>query len=193
MNAPRIRFFFDYLDPLSYLLDLEISDLEEAEGRPLVERVPLEINPPPGDLLDPDGNEWTARWRAALDAASDMEVRLTAPTILPWTRKAHELVLQAVGKGVGLEAHRAIFQAVFGEGADVGRVDVLVGIAEKLGMDPQDTKAVLDVDRHTAAVGSLRHEAETAGVTEPPALEAGGRILRGFHNREALRTFLRSP
>jgi len=193
MDILPIRFFFDYLDPLSYLVELELTAVEEGMAGAVAHRVPLEIRPPPGPLLDPDGHEWQHRWRTALEAAAHLGVGLTAPAILPWTRKAHELVLQAAEKGLAREAHRAVFQAVFAEGADVGRVDILVGIAEELGMDPTDTKAALDVDRHTAAVVDLRREASRAGVAEPPALWHDGRILQGFHNRDGLRTFLCSP
>lgn len=193
MDVSRIRFFFDYLDPLSYLQELELGALEEDAGAPLATRVPLEIRPPPQPLLDPDGDEWRHRWRAACAIAADVGVDLTAPPILPWTRKAHELVLHAAQKGLRARAHRAVFHAVFAEGADVGRVDVLVGIAERLGMDATEAKAVLDVDRHAAAVSDARREASASGVAQPPALWHDGQVLRGFHNRDALRTFLRSP
>jgi 2-hydroxychromene-2-carboxylate isomerase len=193
MDIVPLRFFFDYLDPLSYLQELELGAVEEAAGTPLATRVPLEIRPPPEPLLDPDGDEWTRRWRVACAIAIEVGVDLTVPAILPWTRKAHELVLHATGKGLRVRAHRAVFHAVFAEGADVGRVDVLVGIAERLGMDATEAKAVLDVDRHAAAVADLRREAAAAGVAQPPALWHDGRVLRGFHNRDDLRTFLRSP
>jgi predicted DsbA family dithiol-disulfide isomerase len=193
MDISRIRFFFDYLDPLSYLQELELGAVEEDTGTPLANRVPLEMRPPPRPLLDPDGEEWRHRWQAACAIAAQVGVHLTRPVILPWTRKAHELVLHAAEKGLEARTHRAVFRAVFADGADVGRVDVLVGIAERLGMDATEAKAVLDVDRHTAAVSDLRREASASGVAQPPALCRDGRVLQGFHNRDALRTFLRSP
>lgn len=193
MDILRSRFFFDYLDPLSYLQELELGALEQDVGTPLATRVPLEIRPPPEPLLDPDGDEWQHRWRAACAIAADVGVDLEAPPILPWTRKAHELVLHAAEKGLGARAHRAVFHAVFAEGADVGRVDVLVGIAERLNMDATEAKAVLDVDRHTGAVSDSRREALASGVAQPPALWHDGQVLQGFHNSDALRTFLRSP
>jgi predicted DsbA family dithiol-disulfide isomerase len=78
---------------------------------------------------------------------------------------------------------------MFGRGEDIGRVDVLVGIAGTLGLDPTETKAVLDVDRHAQDVATVS-AAAAVSVGEPPALSFGGRVLRGFHNRDAVRTFL---
>lgn len=188
-----MRFFFDYLDPLSYLQELEVTSVEEDVGAAVAARVPLELRPPPAPLLDPGGHTWRRRWQAAHEIAARTGVRLALPVILPWTRKAHELVLHATEKGLGARARGVVFHAFFAEGADIGRVDVLVDLGLTLGLDATETKAVLDVDRYTSAVAELRHEASRAGVEEPPALCLDGRLLRGFHNRDAVRTFLRSP
>ena len=192
MDAPRIRFFFDYLDPLSYLVHLELDALRRAPD-PAVDglgRVPLELRPPPAQLMDPDDPFWTDRWRSAQRAAADRNIVLAEPAIVPWTRKAHELVLHAVEKGLGDQAHDAVFEAVFVRGDDIGRVDVLVALARRVGLDAHETKAVLDVDRFTHQVESFRTLAQNAGITDPPAVAAAGRTLQGFHNRDALRTFL---
>ncbi len=183
-------FFFDYLDPLSYLVDRELASIEGLAGVPAPRRVPLEVQPPPAPLLDPDGPEWSVRRALARGAASALGVPLLEPPFLPWTRKAHELVLHAEAKGLGAAAHRAVFEAVFLHGKDVGRVDVLVGLARALGMDAMEAKVVLDVDRYAQDVAALRRTAAEAGVAEPPALVRGSELLRGFHNRDALRTFL---
>jgi predicted DsbA family dithiol-disulfide isomerase len=186
-DAPR--FYFDYIDPLSYLLDRELDAALGIGGLPEPRRHPLELRTPPDPLLDPDGAWWRERWQAAVTAAAADGVRLAEPRILPWTRKAHELVAHARAAGVGPDAHRAVFRAAFAHGHDIGRVDVLVGIARELGLETTEAKAVLDVDRYADEVAGQRPEA-VAAVGEPPALVHGGEVLRGFHNRDALRTFL---
>lgn len=195
MEPGPVSFFFDYLDPLSYLIRGELAELgEPGDATALhgarLRYVPLELRPPPAPLLDPDSGPWLARWREATAAGETLGVRLARPGILPWTRKAHELAFHALEKGVGPAVHDALFDAVFVRGDDVGRVDVLVGIARRLGMDATETKAVLDVDRFADQVAALRAEALAAGVSDPPALVCGARLLQGFHNRGALRTFL---
>lgn len=193
MTAPVIRFFFDYVDPLSYLQEQELQAVEHDAGKTLAERVPLELRAPPEPLLEPDDDEWRRRWHTAHEIATRTGTPLTLPSFLPWTRKAHELVLHAVEKGFAAEARRALFRGVFAEGADIGRVDVLVDLARTLGMAATEAKIVLDVDRYASAVLELRREASRVGISEPPAIWHDGRALQGFHNRNALRTFLRSP
>jgi predicted DsbA family dithiol-disulfide isomerase len=192
MEPGPVSFFFDYLDPLSYLIHVELGGPGDATGfdGARIRYVPLELRPPPAPLLDPDSEPWLARWREATAAGDALGVRLSRPGILPWTRKAHELSFHALEKGVGPAVHDALFEAVFVRGDDVGRVDVLVGLARRLGLDATEARAVLDVDRFADLVAALRAESVAAGVSAPPALGCGGRLLQGFHNRGTLRTFL---
>ena len=187
---PPVLFCFDYLDPLSLLLEKELSALSGQPGLQDVHRVPLEMCAPPAELLDPDGPTWSERWRRAAAAAKDLGIALERPSFLPWTRKAHELTLHAAEQGLADAGRAALFRAALIDGLDIGRVDVLVEIARGLGMDAQEAKAVLDVDRYAEAVATLGREAREAGATEPATLLGAGRSLQGFHNRDALRTFL---
>lgn len=191
MQSPAApRFHFDYVDPLSYLLDRELAAVT-AEAGLAVTLVPLEVRPPPEPLLDPDGPWWRERWAAASVAASGLEGPAPVePVLLPWTRKAHELVAHARAADREMDAHRSVFRAFFEEGRDIGRVDVLVELGVALGLDRTETKAVLDVDRYAAEVAAARDDALRVAGPHPPALSVGDRTLRGFHNRDAVRTFL---
>lgn len=189
MVTSDARFFYDFVDPLSFLVERELAAVEEERGI-RVPRVPLELRPPPAPLLDPDGAVWRARWEVASRASRATGVTLVEPALVPWSRKAHELVLHAMELGQSDEIRRGIFALVFEEGRDIGRVDVLVDFARKSGMDLTRAKAVLDVDRHAEEVAAARSLAADAGVGEPPALVRGHAVLRGFHNRDALGNFL---
>ena len=188
MDSTPIRFWFDYADPLSYVQDRVLTAvLDEAPETP-VERIPLELRPPPAPLIDPEGSWWRNRWTQALAAAAEAGIVMSAPSIVPWTRKAHELVEHARESGLEAAVHGAIFDAFFGKGLDIGRIDVLVELAMDLGLDRTSTKATLDVDRHAATVTSW---ADVSGApSEPPVIAVGPTFLRGFHNHDDLRTFL---
>jgi predicted DsbA family dithiol-disulfide isomerase len=183
------RFFFDFVDPLSYLVELELVATEIEHGIQ-VERVPLELRPPPAPLRLSVDEPWRSRWELARELAQEQGVNLDAPALVPWSRKAHELFLHARAEGAGPAARAAIFGAFFGGGADIGRVDVLVGVGRSIGLDATGTKAVLDVDRHQEDVLAARRRAAEAQVEAPPLLLLGPGRLEGFHNRATLSTFL---
>ena len=182
------RFYFDYVDPLSFLIERRLAALE-GEAGVTVERVPLELVTPPAPLLDPAADPWRERWVEARAAAPELE--LASPRVLPWTRKAHELAHEARAQERFEPVHRALFEAFHLQGRDLGRVDVLLEIAVRFGMDLTHTKAVLDVDRHTEAVEAARADAERLAVAGVPALLADDRRMSGLHDRGALLAFLR--
>ena len=190
MTTHPTRFFHDFADPLSYVTELELRAAEATTGIG-VERVPFELRPPPGALLDPADPEWRERLDTAVRVASGTGGRLRAPSLLPWTRKAHELVLHAAGSGKESELVLALYETLLVEGRDLGRVDVLVELADVLGMDKTEAKAVLDVDRYAEKVAEAAESARRAGVRSAPTLLGEAGHLEGFHNREAISTLLR--
>lgn len=186
---PEIRFYFDYVDPLSFLLERELAKVR-PEPITQLERVGVEIRMPPAPPTDPEDPFWIDRWRRAAAAAAALGVEMATPSLVPWSRKAHELLLHARDQGRAGEVHAALMKAFFEEAADIGRVDVLVELAGRSGLDASETKAVLDVDRYAGEVRAVRDQAMERGIRAVPALEVGGRRLEGFHNREDIRTFL---
>ena len=190
MLDARPRLFFDYVDPGSYLMDLRVERAAAGVGQP-VERVPFELRPPPGELVAPDDPAWLAYWSDMAEPLRDEGVPVRRPDLVPWTRKAHELVLHAHEKGDGGDLHRTLFRQYLEEGVDIGRVDVLLQLATRAGLDATETKAVLDVDRHAEGVEQVRRDALARGVRGVPTLALGERILEGVHDDEVIRAFLR--
>lgn len=178
--------YFDFVDPLSYLQEIELVALASD-----VERVGFELAPPPAPLTGVDDPRWKERFEKAHPLAKAAGLTLSPPALVPWSRKAHELHLHAREIGHADEVRRAIFEAYFARGEDIGRVDRLVALAVSLGMDRTATKAALDVDRHEQEVSDARRAAAEAGIVDTPTLVAGGRALRGFHNRADLGTLVR--
>ena len=192
MTEPRPRLYLDVVDPLSFLMHRELQVVEEGAGT-RVERIPVEVRPPPAELTDSDDPVWRPRWDRATALASDRGVTLRRPYLVPWSRKAHELLLHARASGADEDGQAldAVFGAYFLEGSDIGRIDVLVGIGHSLGLDLTETKAVLDVDRYEADLTTLLEEARALGVGSPPVLVGPSGLLEGFHNESAIGTFLR--
>ncbi len=194
MTSTAVRFYHDFVDPLSWLVARELAGLTDETGP--IEWIPFELRPPPTPLVTVDDASLAERWttaRAALAETPQPGGRdFDPPLLVPWTRKAHELVLHAAESGAGAAERlgRRIREGYLFDGADIGRVDVLVAFAVAEGLDRTETKAVLDVDRHEAEVAAIRQRALEGGVDAVPLLVFGERRLEGFHKRPAIRTFL---
>jgi predicted DsbA family dithiol-disulfide isomerase len=185
MTPLPVRIWFDFVDPLSFLLSRELS----GSGAPLV-WTGFELRPPPSPLTAVDDPLWAGRWRDARARAEQSGVELRPPRLVPWTRKAHELHAFASARDLADPVRASIFEAYFGDGRDIGRVDVLVDIAVAAGIDRTEAKAVLDVDRHEADVAAARAEAEALGVVDVPTVFVDGELERGFPDPGRLGTLL---
>jgi predicted DsbA family dithiol-disulfide isomerase len=189
MATASIEVFFDFVDPLSYLLARELR-ASELDGLPAVRWYGYEMRPPPTPLTTLDDSSLASRWTLAREPDITAGIPFAPPHLVPWTRKAHELTLHAGANGVADVVRDRIFEAYLLEGADIGRVDVLVDIAREAGLDETESKAVLDVDRFEAEVLEHRSRARAEALVDTPLLITDRGRLQGFHNRAALGTFL---
>jgi len=190
MPTADTRFYFDFVDPLSYVVELALLELE-AHGETRVERIGYELRPPPAPLTDISNPIWTPLWDAARRALPT--ARFDPPALVPWTRKAHELHVLAASRGAAAEVRRGIFEAHFREGRDMGRIDELLRVAVAAGLDRTETKAALDVGAHEEALIEARRVAAALGVADVPALLVRGKLVQGFHNLTDLSTLVGGP
>ncbi len=187
-QGTRRSVYFDFVDPVSCVVACMFDEADAAE---LVDWRGLELRPPPGALIDPGGDAWRDRHALALALADGAgAVRPSRPALLPWTRKAHELCELAGERGCAHRVRRALFRAHFADHADIGRIDALVDIAVRAGLDRTETRAVLDVDRYTDAVVRNRESAHAQGIVDVPALvSTAGSLVDSGVLRE-IRTFI---
>ncbi len=187
-DMPLLVFYFDYVDPGSYLTHRQLGQILPSGIEPV--RHPFEVCPVPDELIDGSGPDWRAYGETVAGLAREVGVRMARPSFIPWSRKAHELLIHAAEQGSESQMHEELFSARFQEGADIGRVDVLVASAERVGLDPSESKAVLDVDKYRDRVVDLRREAEASGVRRVPTLRSGAMSLEGPASIGELRHFL---
>lgn len=188
MYDERPRLYFDFVDPGSLLVRRRIANLGVD-----CSCVGFEMRPPPEPLVEPADPAWADYWRDATRALRETGIVPGTPALVPWTRKAHELVRHATES---TDAHVAtaivdrLFSAYVEEGRDIGRIDVLVSLAVDAGLDGTEARAVLDVDRWRDEVVRARAEACAAGVRGVPTLLRADRRLEGVHDEETIRGFL---
>ena len=183
-SRDRPILYFDFVDPASRLVS-EFAD--QAGIATMIDWRGLELRPPPSPMINPADPEWRTRCARVDAQAKKMERRRGRhglpgpgePQVVPWTRKAHELCEFARERDCFDAIRRSLFRAHFDDHTDIGRIDLLVEIARQAGLDRSETRAVLDVDRYTAAVLQNRDTARRMGVADVPALVSSGRRLVG--------------
>jgi predicted DsbA family dithiol-disulfide isomerase len=168
MAAVPVVVFSDFACPFSYVTEAALRRIEAA-GEVTPTHLAWELYPSPAPLPSADAGEW-------MDALRPLADELGLPLRIPMpvrTRKAHEAAAFAASKGLGPAMRQALFAAHFGEGRDIGRIDVLVEIGAGLGLDATELKVVLDVDAFSARVAAEQDAACRAGVQGVPTIVIG--------------------
>lgn len=161
--------FTDFACPFSYVAETALARMEEA-GEAAATRIAYLLHPPPTPLPAADDGAW----RAPLEPlARELGIRFGPAPPPARTAKAHEAAAFAATRGVGPAYRAAVFAARFADGRDVGRVDVLVELAEALGLDPSETKVVLDVDTFAPRIAAEHEASVRAGVEGVPTMVSG--------------------
>ena len=181
----------DYACPYCWLAQGPLEALR-AEGVHIAHE-PFELAPRPLPLPDPGSAALVAAWeRSVLPLAATLGMEIRRPALAVRTRKAHEAAAAARELGAGDAMHDAIFRAYFLEGADIARVDVLVDIGVRLGLDRLDLKVALDVDRYAPAVEAAQRELRARGIGAVPAYRRmqDDALLFGVRDTATLRAWL---
>ena len=190
--AVPVLVFSDFTCPYSYVTEAALRRLED-EGIATVRYAAFELYPAPAPLR-PSATE--ADVDAARPLAEPLGIELRVPEAMPRTRKAHEAAKLAAVHGVGREMRDALFAAHFRDGRDLGRIDVLVDLAAGLVLDATETRVVLDIDTHAAAVDAEEALAARLGIAQVPAMVVGGgsdaERVTGAFPLDALREIVQS-
>jgi predicted DsbA family dithiol-disulfide isomerase len=187
MNAAiHIDVWSDYVCPFCYL-ELPILDRLQAEmGEALtITWHAFELRPEPIPTLVPDGHYLRSTWtRAVYPMAEARGLPLRLPPVQPRSRKALEAAEHARQIGRFDALHRALFQAFFEQGRNIGRDDILLDIANLQGIETVDLSDALEEGRYTQNVTDDEALAHALEITAVPAL-----LLRksGQHYGQAVR------
>jgi len=122
--------------------------------------------------------------------ADSLDLPLADRTHTYNSRGAQELGKWAEEQGAGEAFHAAAYFAYFAEGKNIARVDVLQGIAEKVGLSVQDAVNVLKQKSFADAVDADWQRAYSLGVNAVPTVIYGQRKLVGFAGEEDYRRLI---
>jgi predicted DsbA family dithiol-disulfide isomerase len=87
---------------------------------------------------------------------------------MPNSHKSLEAAEFAREQGLFDEYHRALFQAFFGEGRDIGDIAILGELGSSIGLDVTGLEEALTSGRYVSLVNEATEEARGSGITGTP-------------------------
>ena len=150
------------------------------------------MRPEPEPMLDPHGEYLTSAWRNHVyPLAQKMNMPLKKPSIQPRSRLAHEAAKWAFTYDRLAEYNLALFRSFFEFGLDIGDKQVLMNLAEEMGLDPAALAQALDSNQFTAEVVGDGEEAQRLGIRAVPSFVSNGQVLAsGVQTVDRLRELL---
>lgn len=190
MSTPTIDVYVDYVCPFCFLVEPAIEELKR--DRDVQVRVrPFELRPDPVPTLRPEEEYLPRVWRDAVYPMAErvgIPVRLPSVSPQPRTEKAFLVLQLAQEQGLAEVYSRAMFAAFFQDDRDIGDEDVIVDIAETLGMDAASVRqAMSSPERLRQHRVDLAHATETVGVTAVPGIVVDGTLLQGVPSATRLK------
>ena len=108
------------------------------------------------------------------------------------SRLAQELAKWAELKGKGDAFHKAVFEAYFVGGKNIGKVDELILLAQFLGLPDEDAREVLMSRSFKEAVDTDWSRCHALGITAVPTFVVDHQGVVGFQPYEVLDQLLQS-
>ena len=143
-------------------------------------------------MIDPNSDYLRRAWSDSVaPLAERLGVTMRFPPVKPRTRLAHEAAHWARGQSRFEDYHDGIFRAFFERGEDIGEADVLITIAQKVGLDGNSLREALASDEFRPSVLADEQEAARLGVNAVPAFVANRKAaLSGVQPVENLRMLI---
>ncbi|MTH98212.1 2-hydroxychromene-2-carboxylate isomerase [Roseibium sp. RKSG952] len=184
---PKIEFWWDFASTYSYLSAMRVEHMAEERQVEVVWRPfllgpifkkqgkptsPFNLNPAKGRYM----------WQDMARQCKKLGLPLTVPDPFPQnsllaTRIAH------VGRDASWlpDFARGVFQAEFGEGADISDPQVLSRLVQDAGADPEDLLAQAVTDGNKISLRQTVEEAEHKGIFGAPSfVTEDGSLFWGF-------------
>jgi predicted DsbA family dithiol-disulfide isomerase len=187
-----IEVFFDFVCPFCYIAEQPLADAVEGAEVQIAWR-PFELRPESTSAPRPDCDDLHSVWQQVVySMAERMGVPIVLPRVSPqpYSRLAFEGFAYAEEHGLGRRYTERMFWAFFVKQRDIGRPEVLTGVAEELGLDAGDFRAALDSGRYAQTHQQVLRRARELEITAVPTFLVDGRRLEGMPTAEALHRLL---
>jgi predicted DsbA family dithiol-disulfide isomerase len=166
-----------------------------TEGKDVqIEWMPFELHPAPTPTRKPEGDYLQTAWNQRVyPMAERLGVYMKLPTVspYPYTNLAFQGLEFAKDHHKGDQYNDAVFRAFFQQSRDIGRIDVLGGIAKEVGLDAEAFQDALERGAYRDRVQQLLQTAyERVRVTAVPTMIIGRQRLEGLYPTDIIRQVL---
>jgi predicted DsbA family dithiol-disulfide isomerase len=182
----RIIAYSDYVCPWCYIGHRRIDQLRR-EFDVQVEWRPFELHPetPKSGTILAGRLGSAARARAyeenILGIARDSQITMRMPAVIANSHRALEAAEFARDDGAFDAMHEGLFAAYFGDGRDIGDIDVLCEVARGCGVDDQRLRQALADETYAVRIDELTNAARRDEVLSTPTFvfPGGFRLIGG--------------
>lgn len=170
----QIQIWADFECPYSYFQTIALEKLQ-AKYQDALEIVwrAFELTPVEGKTSPSQSYIDNLQTAKSEPIVVKEKLDLLVPKFLTYTWLAQECVYFANNQGLSLKLARALFDAFFLHGLDISSEDVVIQIANKVGLDCQQLRQALDDGELTKHVISDEQEFKTYGFQGLPTMLIG--------------------
>lgn len=200
MSTERLTVYADYVCPFCFLGREALSRYQETRGEP----VPIDWHPfdlragqrAPDGTIDPDADTGKddAYFEEARANVRRLADRYDVDMTLDLARDVDSRPAQLASVHVQMERpddwlafDRAIYDALWRDGRDIGDLAVLADLAADVGLDPEAVRAALDDPAVERRLDDQFEAARLQGVTGVPTFVYGQHSVRGAVPPDQLR------
>ncbi|GAA4899700.1 DsbA family oxidoreductase [Streptomonospora salina] len=185
----RVDVFVDYVCPFCFLAEDAVGELRRRRDVEIDIR-PFELRPDPVPTLRPEDDYLPGVWNTSVyPMARRIGVDLSLPTVSPQPRsdKAFMVLQLAAEHGVPEAYSGAMFRAFFQQDRNIGDDEVIIDVAESVGLDRGDVvSALASEDRRRRRRGDQEYAVGTVGISAVPGFRVDGRIAAGVPDADRL-------
>ena len=194
MNAPRVRFYFDYESPNAYLAWTQLPKLEQQYGAtldlvPVLYAALLDAHRQLGPGEVPAKGRWMTR--NMLRKAALLGVALNPPAFLPFNPLlALRLSLLPLEEAQRRDLIDALFRAAWVRGLHLGETAVVESVLSEIGLAASVLVAQAQTPEIKNRLRQQTDEAISRGVFGVPSMEVGDELFWGYDDFPFLELFL---
>ena len=195
----KITVFSDYVCPFCYIGTETLRKIQPEVPPFTLEWKGFQIHPeypaagiPIEQRMAQYGRErYAAIWRNILLLAEGIGLEMRSPRVLTNSFMALEATEYAKEQGRGEVFSRAVYQAYFQEEKNIGDIDVILALAEQVGLNPSEVQDHLKAGTYSARIQAAQQEAQALGVSGVPTFIVGPAQIVGAQSPEVFISMLK--